>query len=535
MPRISGAADLTRRTPSLQTGGVSVGDSPLDSAERQLTQSLLQSGSVISEIAELEAERLDRTKIDDGLNKLQSDVLEYSHGEDGYTGVTGEGVVTPEYREKYEGLIQASVEAGASGMVNERQKRLYKEQSDRIMLSFKSGLMQHGANQIQKYEKDVFDSGVALKIKTAEINFLDSDIVSGVADSIRDQVKQYGDEHGWSEDIKASKLIKVLGPMHSTVVQQLITAGEFDQAEQHLEDNINTIGVGNKTVFTKAIKENRDIHEVDTKTAEFLTTTTDLSTKNAMSWAGKNITDPKQRKKVVANIKAYNTAVKEQQKIEWAENEQKLIENSVAGTLTDSMIVNAYIDPKRKRPWVEYNGKKKTTKIVSDVGVRGDLRRRINQTPESVTSDEIWDEVTAGKLTDSDAQTLENKRVELLKPEKRQVSANLKRAHQILDRARKDEKFTELEWSEEADVLDDFANENPDADLTTYMKTRLEPVETGFWARKADWFLPKSKEFSTRDEHERKRRQFILDASALPKNKGVSAEQLGEYYDANPD
>lgn len=163
-------------------------------------------------------------------------------------------------------------------------------------------------------------------------------------------------------------------------------------------------------------------------------------------------------------------------------------QNLTSGTLSLVDIQKAPISADDKEKWKKRLSVATTSKIISDTEARADLATRINTNPDSVSVDEIWEEVDDKKLSTEHAQSMSDKLRQL---QKEGQPESHKRAWKRVDKWSSQKLFSSnkkkniQEWSDAGRDLQVWIDEHPDKDPNEWLDGYLNPKKEN---RVIEWF-----------------------------------------------
>lgn len=176
----------------------------------------------------------------DAYNRLREKQLDLTlNQKDGYANIKGRDVLTPreggkslsdDYLDRFRS-VSKEIEGG---LVNDRQRMLYRQKATEAELDFRAGLQRHENVQISEYSKTVTNATVALETDAALKGWNDPATVEksivGITDSLRAQFMREGTPADAQKVIIADKVSKV----HAGVLASALENRNLDYAEKYL-------------------------------------------------------------------------------------------------------------------------------------------------------------------------------------------------------------------------------------------------------------------------------------------------------------
>jgi hypothetical protein len=246
MAKIPTAADFSRQAPSVSRPIVGYQSGQAERAAQDLSKTL---GGVAS-MLEQEQKKLDDIRVEDAINKAKMSALELSQGEEGFTKVKGEGVVTKPVRDDYtKRFSQKMGEIGAG--LSQSQKSIFNRRSQPLSLSYQSSLLGHIGRETSNYQDTTDLATMDIEVQEAAANWGNPQTVIESAQRIKYTVNSIADRKGLSADAKKKLLNENMTQMHKGVIYSMLESTP-KQAKIYYSKNKKDInGINRIAIETK--------------------------------------------------------------------------------------------------------------------------------------------------------------------------------------------------------------------------------------------------------------------------------------------
>jgi len=214
MAKLPTAIDFNRQTPSASRQIVGYQTGQVEAATANFAQTM---GGVI----EQEQKKLDDIRVEDAINKAKMSALELSKGENGFSSVKGEDVVTKPVRNDYTTRLNKSFK-DIEGGLNQNQVALFRRRSQPLSLSYQSGLIGHIAGETSNYQDSTDMATIDIETQDAAANWTDPQSVVNSASRIKYTVNSVADRKGLSGAAKEQLLNDSMTKMHKGVIYSML-------------------------------------------------------------------------------------------------------------------------------------------------------------------------------------------------------------------------------------------------------------------------------------------------------------------------
>lgn len=267
MPRIPSVEGSARPTPQ-PVGNVTrigAGDADSLSAEARVTAQqggmLMQAGDQLAARQkefdrEVEREQLkvDTLRAEDAMTKLREKQLALSLGENGYTKVQGTAAISRPLLKDYGDLFDQEVKGMMGELGNDQQKELFRQRAQVVNLQYREGILRHLATESRQAQKQQLEGTVAVEIKQATANWDKPDEVGFSIERVRAGINRMAEIDGWDSKYTQAKTKEVLGKIHDSVIDQMISSGQLVRAQDWYKANKEDVDVGTaKTIQAKTV------------------------------------------------------------------------------------------------------------------------------------------------------------------------------------------------------------------------------------------------------------------------------------------
>lgn len=267
MPRIPSVEGSARPTPQ-PVGNVTrigAGDADSLSAEARVTAQqggmLMQAGDQLAarqkefdREVEREQLRVDTLRAEDAMTKLREKQLALSIGEKGYTKVQGTAAVSRPLLKDYGDLFDQEVKGMMGELGNDQQKELFRQRAQVVNLQYREGILRHLATESRQAQKQQLEGTVAVEIKQATANWDKPDEVGFSIERVRAGINRMAEIDGWDSKYTQAKTKEVLGKIHDSVIDQMISSGQLVKAQDWYKANKEDVDVGTaKTIQAKTV------------------------------------------------------------------------------------------------------------------------------------------------------------------------------------------------------------------------------------------------------------------------------------------
>ena len=155
MPRLPSVQDLQRPTPQVVRGTVAPRVLTPTGAESQALQQAGQrvfaGSNVVLQAVQEQQERKDHLYAEDAWTKLRQKELELTFGENGFTKKQGSNALTPDFREEYVNQFDTVAEDISAGLLNDRQRGLFKSRAAVSKIQYEENLLKHTAKEHETF------------------------------------------------------------------------------------------------------------------------------------------------------------------------------------------------------------------------------------------------------------------------------------------------------------------------------------------------------------------------------------------------
>lgn len=184
-----------------------------------------------------EKDHLDKMRVQDALNQLETQQQEMTLGENGYRRKLGGDVLTPDYTKSYASAFDTAV-AGLGTKLTPQQRVLFDQNAKQQKVQFQAGMMQHAMGQATDYEKQIFNDTLTATQNAAAVNWADPKAVESQLVKANVLIADRLDRLGMKDPtIRAVQAKEVEGGVHSAVIVAALNADNAGYAKSYFDTN----------------------------------------------------------------------------------------------------------------------------------------------------------------------------------------------------------------------------------------------------------------------------------------------------------
>ena len=184
-----------------------------------------------------EKDHLDKMRVQDALNQLETQQQEMTLGENGYRRKLGGDVLTPDYTKSYASAFDTAV-AGLGTKLTPQQRVLFDQNAKQQKVQFQAGMMQHAMGQATDYEKQIFNDTLTATQNAAAVNWADPKAVESQLVKANVLIADRLDRLGMKDPtIRAVQAKEVEGGVHSAVIIAALNADNAGYAKSYFDTN----------------------------------------------------------------------------------------------------------------------------------------------------------------------------------------------------------------------------------------------------------------------------------------------------------
>ena len=194
-------------------------------------------GNNLQYVVARQQDHLDKLKVQDAMNQLETHLQDAATGENGYKRVQGGDVLNPEYQKRY----LSAFDTAASGLVTNltpQQKQMFDQHAKQQRLQFQAGIMQHAMGQTASYEEQVYKDTLVSAQNTAAANWNDPKAVETALVranvNLADRLDRLGLKDKTTREVH---LKETEGSVHSAVILAALNADNAGYAKSYFDEN----------------------------------------------------------------------------------------------------------------------------------------------------------------------------------------------------------------------------------------------------------------------------------------------------------
>ena len=267
MPRLPDAFSQQSNLPTPSRGLVNVQPAPVSDAAVRVS-------SMVTKMAEEEANRISDAAAQDAMNKLREKRLELTYGQDkGFTNIKGGAVIERPITDEYPQMFQKEIDGIGASLQGQASKDKFNAQAKSELMSYKGDVYRHVADQTDKFYTDTFNSTVAVGVKEASAS---PDMVVGALDRTSQAVDKEILRRGLTDknEIAVFKQ-QYLGAIHAAAIDGMLAKNQSQAASVYLDMHKKEMSQGQIDKLEKVVKSQNDwdiADEIGTKASSMTPT-----------------------------------------------------------------------------------------------------------------------------------------------------------------------------------------------------------------------------------------------------------------------
>lgn len=246
-----------------QLSGTMVPDVGPDTA---IADAVTRIGDEGHQYAMKEKARLDQVAFDDAKNQYMEESLELKKE---VNEIKGKDAVGRDIDKDYTAKIDALSEKLSSGLKNDTQRNAWSGYFGPAKTKFRASVMQHKINESDNWSQEVSDASISnnqdMAIANAHNDMEISRAVFATKEAVARELVRTGNDQ--DAEISTYKMNEALSPLYFGVIKERITAGQYDRANELLEDkDIKEMLGKNHSILTGLMKtEKLDVKVQDNR------------------------------------------------------------------------------------------------------------------------------------------------------------------------------------------------------------------------------------------------------------------------------
>lgn len=236
---------------------------------RQLQQAgsaMQQAGGQAAQLFNAAQEEANILRVTDALNKTKERALSLTYDKNnGFTSQKGIAALErpngKALADEYGELLSTDVSSISQTLGNDAQRRMYQQQADGLVSSFKQQATVHEANEFRTYTASVYEGTITTAANTIGLQYNDPDAVDGAVARIKASVAALGRMNGKSATWIEAQQRNVTSSAHSSALMAALEAGNVEYADGYMKkykdqlepnDLLRVQGVITKEMDTRA-------------------------------------------------------------------------------------------------------------------------------------------------------------------------------------------------------------------------------------------------------------------------------------------
>lgn len=237
MPTLPDPTAINRLSANPNTNVASYRPEQTGAALEHLGGVIATQGNNLQYVVARQQDHLDKLKVQDAMNQLETHLQNAAIGENGYKRVQGGDVLNPEYQKRYLSQFDTAA-SGLTTNLTPQQKMMFDQHAKQQKLQFQAGIMQHAIGQTQAYEEQVYKDTLASAQNAAASNWNDPKAVETALVranvNLADRLDRLGLRDKTTREVH---LKETEGSVHSSVILAALNADNAGYAKSYFEEN----------------------------------------------------------------------------------------------------------------------------------------------------------------------------------------------------------------------------------------------------------------------------------------------------------
>jgi len=264
MPKLPSVADVQVTAPRPRAGVASYsvprvtddGGVAAGIATARVGQDLQNLGLQFDRVLQVEQDRLDRTRAEDGFNKLRDQQLDLTIGEkNGFMQKKGADAINQPLLQDYTQRLEDASRGISEGLTNDRQREYFKPRAAIVGLQFKEDILKHVARENGVYAEQVFKGTVDTEVKNATVRWQQPAAIGISLQRINSAIDTESRRAGWAPEITEAQRLAAAGKLHTAVLGQALATENYEYAKRYFDANKASIPPETARVVQKQVED----------------------------------------------------------------------------------------------------------------------------------------------------------------------------------------------------------------------------------------------------------------------------------------
>lgn len=292
--------------------------------ERRRVEAARQRAEREAEARELR--RIDELRAEDAFNELRRKQLELTVGQGGFATVKGAAAVTQDMLGTYTKKFQTVVQDIDGRLGNDQQREFFRRRASIAGLQYEEGLLQHLLREGDAYAKQTFDGTIGTEVMAATASWQDKAAVRVSIERVTAAARTLATDRQLAPELADAMVTEAASKVHSAVIQQAVSAGQFRFAEEYYKENKGQFTPETARAVEVAVRDGTQRELYYTYTKNFLAAQDDPKALKALlsSVDADRTLDERQKNALVGRIQSRQDTLETRARIERERAERRL-------------------------------------------------------------------------------------------------------------------------------------------------------------------------------------------------------------------